>query len=203
MERSLLVSFTAGSNRSGLARGCFDSSCQACAGGGIVQDEQKRALWQGMSAWLKQKAAQAQEAARAAALRAQEEAARLGGEAQDAAKRQAEELKRNAAELQKNASGLAAGMQGLFAEDSAAAPRRRDVSLQDGPLGFDIEGARVVHVDPDGQAASLGIRVGDQILAVEGDQIPAPPPTDTAAEGEVKVKKLIRKRIKDGTGHAQ
>lgn len=50
-----------------------------------------------------------------------------------------------------------------------------DFAGQDGPLGFELDGAMVSSIEPQGQADSLGLHLGDRLVAVEGDEIPIPP----------------------------
>eukprot|EP00913_Durusdinium_trenchii_P014341 g13452.t1 len=68
----------------------------------------------------------------------------------------------------------------------------RDLRFEEGPLGFELEGARVVAIEAEGQADRLGLRIGDRLLAVDDDVIPAPPPEDSPAEADLRVKRLIR-----------
>ena len=63
-------------------------------------------------------------------------------------------------------------------------------------MGFEIEVACVVAIEPEGQADCLGLRVGDELLAVGGDAIPAPPAEDSPEEADARVKGLIREWIK-------
>mmetsp|Transcript_54431 Transcript_54431/g.100587 ORF Transcript_54431/g.100587 Transcript_54431/m.100587 type:complete len:712 (-) Transcript_54431:133-2268(-) len=76
-------------------------------------------------------------------------------------------------------------------------PRRREVEFDQGTLGFDLQGNVVKLVDADGQAAAGGVGVGDRLVAVEGREVPMPPDTDTQEVRDQRVKRLIKKWIKE------
>eukprot|EP00931_Biecheleriopsis_adriatica_P065897 TRINITY_DN4034_c0_g1_i4.p1 TRINITY_DN4034_c0_g1~~TRINITY_DN4034_c0_g1_i4.p1 ORF type:complete len:337 (-),score=106.94 TRINITY_DN4034_c0_g1_i4:647-1657(-) len=160
------------------------------------------------SSWFSKAASMAQEAAKEAAEKAAEkatklkdEAAKLKDEAQAAAATAQRHAQRHAAELAQNASALAQGAEKLLQTPSessqAQKPQVRDVNFEEGPLGFDLEGARIVVVEPESQADRHGLCVGDRLVAVAGETIPPPPSSGSAAEGDVRVRKLIRKWIKE------
>ncbi|CAJ1458396.1 unnamed protein product [Effrenium voratum] len=126
-------------------------------------------------------------------------AASMAQAAQERAKEAAEKAAKEAAkfrdEAQAAASGLAQGAERFLLPEAKA--NHRELVFEEGPLGFEIEGARVIAVDDEGQAARLGLRTGDELLAVDGDVIPSPPAEDTPEEGDARVKRLIRKWIKN------
>lgn len=101
-------------------------------------------------------------------------------------------MSRHASEIRQNAAAIAQGM--LLAD--AALPQSLDITLEDGPLGFGLEGSRVIAVDPEGQVAQQ-LQEGDVLVAIEGEVLPKPPATDSAEEADMKMKRLIRRRIKD------
>eukprot|EP00747_Dinoflagellata_sp_TGD_P010800 gnl/TRDRNA2_/TRDRNA2_120175_c0_seq1.p1 gnl/TRDRNA2_/TRDRNA2_120175_c0~~gnl/TRDRNA2_/TRDRNA2_120175_c0_seq1.p1 ORF type:complete len:468 (-),score=81.45 gnl/TRDRNA2_/TRDRNA2_120175_c0_seq1:76-1281(-) len=75
-------------------------------------------------------------------------------------------------------------------------PNERDMEFADGPLGFDLCGTQVILVEEGGQAEKQGLQVGDKLVAVAGKRIPPPPAGDPVSVGEDRVKKLIKKWIK-------
>lgn len=75
------------------------------------------------------------------------------------------------------------------------APREYELDFADGPLGFDVSGARVVFIDAAGQALAQGVKVGDRIVAVAGQPIPSMQSDDS--EAEAKLKRIIKKSIKE------
>lgn len=70
----------------------------------------------------------------------------------------------------------------------------REVEFSNGALGFELEGLRVSAVDRDGQAARLGVRVGDRLLAVAGYEVPMPKKwsEDSEKRAAVQVKKWLK-----------
>merc|ERR1712192_62499 len=93
------------------------------------------------------------------------------------------------------AEGIAA-LSSLAVGDASRETSLRVLEFREGPLGFDLEGARVTYVEPADQAASLGVSVGDRVVAVEGQGIPGPPPDSSDVEHDTRIKKLIRTWIK-------
>eukprot|EP00929_Paragymnodinium_shiwhaense_P094191 TRINITY_DN5462_c0_g2_i1.p1 TRINITY_DN5462_c0_g2~~TRINITY_DN5462_c0_g2_i1.p1 ORF type:complete len:911 (+),score=292.49 TRINITY_DN5462_c0_g2_i1:62-2794(+) len=71
------------------------------------------------------------------------------------------------------------------------------VALDEGSLGFQLEGAKVTFVDPVGQAAAKGVREGDALVAVAGKRIPPPPKDMEPAEVDKRLKLRIKMWIKD------
>eukprot|EP00746_Dinoflagellata_sp_MGD_P012693 gnl/MRDRNA2_/MRDRNA2_127148_c0_seq1.p1 gnl/MRDRNA2_/MRDRNA2_127148_c0~~gnl/MRDRNA2_/MRDRNA2_127148_c0_seq1.p1 ORF type:complete len:1105 (+),score=338.16 gnl/MRDRNA2_/MRDRNA2_127148_c0_seq1:69-3383(+) len=135
--------------------------------------------------WIREKAAQAQEAAKAAAERAAEEAAKAAADVQAAAKE-------HARDIAANTQGIA---EGILSGDFLQEEGDREVEFAEGPLGFNLQGATVLEIDPAGQAGQLGIQPGDSMVSIAGEPLP-PLPEDCGAEGEKKMKLLIQRRIK-------
>lgn len=113
-------------------------------------------------------------------------------EVKQAAEKAAKEAHAAARELQKKADVLAQNFPSL-----AAPAGHRVLDFVEGPLGFALDGACVVAVDPDGQAAKHGVQPGDQVVAVAFDPIPPAPPDKSAEEGKLLLKKQIGRRIKE------
>jgi len=115
--------------------------------------------------------------------------------AQAAAQEAAKKAQDIASDLQQNAPALSQLFDELPGDEGVGATF--DYFFEDGGLGFELEGARVVAIEPDGQAATLGVQLGDRLLAVAGETLPEPPSECPAAEGELKLKRLIRKKIRE------
>lgn len=105
-----------------------------------------------------------------------------------------DQVQKHATGLQQNASLLAEGV--LQAVDATAAGDVRELTFDAGPLGFVLDGMQVASVDPDGQAAMLGLQVGDRLTKVAGYEVPAPAaPGDEA--GERRNATLVKRWLKE------
>mmetsp|Transcript_57781 Transcript_57781/g.161211 ORF Transcript_57781/g.161211 Transcript_57781/m.161211 type:complete len:656 (-) Transcript_57781:77-2044(-) len=101
------------------------------------------------------------------------------------------EVQKRADELQQNAS-LLAQQTSLLAQSDG----HRELTFQDGPLGFELDGAIVMFVAKDSQAAELGVQVGDRLVEVAGYAVPKPrSATDTA--GERRARKLVKQWLEE------
>jgi len=105
-----------------------------------------------------------------------------------------DQVQKHATGLHKNASLLAEGV--LQAVDVTASGDVRELVFEEGFLGFVLDGLQVASVDPDGQAAKLGLQVGDRLAKVAGYEVPVQaPPGDEA--GERRNAALVKKWLKE------
>jgi len=99
--------------------------------------------------------------------------------------------------LSDDISEMTENLTGGHPSEMGKRPRRREIEFEQGTLGFDLQGNVVKLVDADGQAATSGVSVGDRLVAVEGREVPMPPDTDTQEVRDLRVKRLIKKWIKE------
>lgn len=120
--------------------------------------------------------------------------------AKEAAEAKAALLQEQAASFQQQASQLAADVGTSLSGTSRTGGRDEEGAKQfvfkPEPLGFTLGGLYVDKVQPNSQAAKLGIQVGDQILSVAGYPVPAPRSMDDAAGAE-KAGRLVKQWIKE------
>jgi len=96
-------------------------------------------------------------------------------------------------DLEQSASQLTQGV--LQHVESSAPSHHKDIEFGAGPLGFRLEGTLVVTVDEGQQASTMGVEVGDRLVAVDGYEVPNFCPDDV--EGEQRAKKLIKKWMRE------
>lgn len=79
-------------------------------------------------------------------------------------------------------------------ERSTTSEGGRELEFGSGPLGFELDGVRVVSVQEGAQAERLGVKVGDRLAAVAGYEIPLPKKWDEEADKRLKaqVKKWLQ-----------
>lgn len=104
----------------------------------------------------------------------------MGSWFKDQADKLARATQQHVSELQQSASQLAGG---VF-EISTNVGDPKNVEFADGPLGFRLEGTVVVGVEKDGQAAQLGVQVGDCLAAIGGNWLPEYEVGDVLGENE-------------------
>jgi len=110
--------------------------------------------------------------------------------AQKAATQHAAKLQEHATKMQKNASQLI-GVEGPSFGDGA-----RDYEFGKGPLGFTLKGMTVETVIPGSQAETLGLEVGDRIVAIATYAVPQPQSAADVAGAE-KAARTVKQWIKD------
>ena len=104
--------------------------------------------------------------------------------------------------VQKHATALADNMEGFekaYLEDvhKRAGPlAAREFEFDEGPFGFSMDGATISYIEPGGQAEALGLRVGDGLLEVAGQEVPPPPPPGDV-EAEKQARQTLKKWLKD------
>lgn len=105
-----------------------------------------------------------------------------------------DQVQKHATGLQQNASLLAEGV--LQAVDATASGDVRELTFDAGPLGFVLDGMQVASVDPDGQAAKLGLQVGDRLAKVAGYEVPVQAALGDEA-GERRNAALVKRWLKE------
>mmetsp|Transcript_124550 Transcript_124550/g.248469 ORF Transcript_124550/g.248469 Transcript_124550/m.248469 type:complete len:630 (+) Transcript_124550:159-2048(+) len=109
------------------------------------------------------------------------------------AEKLAQTAQQHLTDLEQSASQLTQGV--LQHVESSVPSHHKEIEFGAGPLGFRLEGTLVVYVDDSQQACSLGVEVGDRLVAVDGYDVPNFGPDDL--EGEQRAKKLIKKWMRE------
>eukprot|EP00746_Dinoflagellata_sp_MGD_P006280 gnl/MRDRNA2_/MRDRNA2_112224_c0_seq1.p1 gnl/MRDRNA2_/MRDRNA2_112224_c0~~gnl/MRDRNA2_/MRDRNA2_112224_c0_seq1.p1 ORF type:complete len:996 (+),score=324.10 gnl/MRDRNA2_/MRDRNA2_112224_c0_seq1:82-3069(+) len=152
-----------------------------------LKEEAKQAALAHAEDLREEAAALREEAARGAAA-LKEEAARGAAEMREAASAASEEAARAAAEIKQAAQHHTKEIQ---RDDGTQV-----LSFAEGPLGFHLQGATVLSVEPEGQAAILGLNPGDVVVAVAGEDLPCAPTDCEPNEADRRHRALIQRRIK-------
>lgn len=103
-------------------------------------------------------------------------------------------LKSQAGKIAEAATDLGKTAVDMVQDINADVPTK-NFEFKDGPLGFRMDGVIVSLVEDGGQAASLGVQVRDQLIAVAGEVLPTV--SDDDEEGQKALRKLAKRWIKE------